>query len=196
MHHWITFKNELPARDAARVRKVTTTLQGGALSSPKPQTTHFPLAPTPVHTNSHALQAGAVQTRFFYKTNAHGQRLSSKAYRLEHGGPVSVARDIAKNALANTHGSARHHVPSSVRAAVTRAVAHGHVTEAHGRKYCDKYARDASKGKMLIHIRERGKQKVRQYEATCVMKKHPSTRNIRHMKTKHVYVRYMETFAC
>lgn len=206
MHHWITFKNDLPSRDAARIRKVATTLQGGGfVSRAPPPTTRFSLhdkqpAQVQVHHHQQAvLRAGSRQvTRYFYKTNARGQRLSSKVYTLQHGGPVQVAREVAKAALhgSSSSSSSRRHLPSSVRAAVRHAVASGSVTEAQGRKYCDKFAQDAGKGKVLIHIRERGKHKVRQYEAMCLMKKHPGKHDIRDMKTKHVSVAYVQTFAC
>lgn len=197
MLHWIQFKNELPARDAARVRKAVNRLQGGGSSAPKPPTTRFALPRSSTPSSQETLRAGAHQaTRYFYKTSAAGQRLSSKVYTLQHGGPMRIAREVAKAALHGASSHARQHVPASVRSAVRAAVHNGYVTEAHGRKYCDKYARDAGKGKVLIHIREKGKHKVRQYEAACVMRKHPSKHNIRDMKTKHVSVHYVQTFAC
>lgn len=201
MLHWITFKNELPARDVARIRKIASTLQGGSTAATHQPTTRFSLSThQPVEQQQQyqqqVLRAGARQpSRYFYKTDARGRRLSSQVYVLQHGGPVHVARQVAK-AVMRSCDSSRHRVPSSVQSAVQRAVADGYVTDRRGRMYCDKYAKDAGKGKVLLHIRERGKHKVRQYEATCVMKKHPSKHNIRDMQTKHVSVSYVQTFAC
>lgn len=197
MLHWITFKNELPPRDVSRIRKVTSTLQGGAHAAHPPTTQVSFRAPRvdAAPSAGHTLSAGAkVTTRYFYKTDTHGRRMCSKVYTLHHGGPRQIARDIARH-MCSTNAS-RQRVPQHVQTAVERAVDDGYVTAAHGRKYCDKYARDAAQKSTLIHIREKGKHKVRQYEAVVKMKKHPSKHSIRDMKTKHVSVSYVQTFAC
>lgn len=196
MLHWIKFKNDLPARDVAAIRKVSATLEGGSTNTPRMPAMRMSLhRPQVEFEQEQTLTAGATTcTRYFYKTDADGKRLSSKVYTLHFGGPLQVARDIARSST--TLKRSREVAPRRVLTAVHHAVEDGYVTAAHGRKYCEKYARDASNQKMTVHIRESGKRKVRQYKVAYNMNKHPSKHDIHNMKTKHVTVSYVQTFAC
>lgn len=195
MHWWISFTNNLPPSDCSRIkRSVRLALAGGM------HNTHRSQSRSPVRTPASPLRGGKKtrRVRHFFRTNRAGKPVSSAPFTLA---PTSTPIQLVHHMFTAADRSRRSPphggggVPTVTRDFVRRSTLSPRTQERYLRAYAGDRAH-ARAGKTVVYLREKGKNRVREYDVGYQMIRFPTRHNITHGTTRNLIVNYVQSHKC
>lgn len=200
--HWIQFTNTLTTAEKTRIRRTITAIESN--EKPLPFT---PQVSMEGGGGQEALRAGAERRRSrtppcratsfraFYRVYPDGRKQSSARYCVYAGGPLGLAEELLMKLCDGRVLRSGASVPRSVQEAVAEAVQQGVVSSRRGEAYLKKYRQYQGNTHILtVHLREQGKNAVREYQGGYRMLKHPSIADVARGHVRRFTVHHVATF--
>ena len=153
------------------------------------------------------LQGGQQKKRVrqFHRTNQAGRAVSSATFTLSATStPIQLVHQMFERAplpmSRSLSRSRRSRAPSPplVPSVTYDFVRRSNTSPSVQQRYLRAYARDRKRAreKKVVYLREKGKDRVREYEIGYQMVRFPTRHNITHGTTRHLIVNYVQSHKC